>query len=174
MLLAACSAPAPRLHGTVLPDQRAAHQFTLTDQDGNSRSLRSMRGSAVALYFGFTHCKDTCPQTLALLGSAKRASLQPPDRIRIVMITVDPARDTGEAMRSFFRRAGVRATGLTGTPAELQTVYKAYGIAVIPQHADIAHTDAIFLISPDGTLVELLDPRTAPAVVAQDLRAVLH
>jgi protein SCO1/2 len=174
LLLGACAqhAAAP-LHGTQLAPSQPAAPFTLTDQDGKPFSLAQARGQAVALYFGFTHCKDVCPQTLALLGKARENAHLSPAQQRIVMITVDPAHDSPAALRSFFRRVGVKATGLTGTPAQLQRVYRAYGIAVQPQKRDIVHTDVIFLIDANGRIVETLAPETPVKDIAADLRTVL-
>jgi protein SCO1/2 len=174
LLLSACAtrANAP-LHGTQISPRTAAAAFTLTDQNGRRFALEQARGQAVALYFGFTHCKDVCPQTLALLGKARSLAHLTPAQLRIVMVSVDPRHDTPTALRAFFQRVGVEATGLTGTPAEMHPVYRAYGIAIEPQQGDIAHTDAIFLIDASGRLVETLPPETPPKDVAADLRTVL-
>lgn len=162
----------PQLHGTVPSPAPQAANFTLTDQNGKPFSLLQTRGQVVALYFGFTHCKDVCPQTLALLGKARKRSGIGAQRARIVMVSVDPRRDMPAALRAFFAKIGVAATGLTGTPAELRPVYRAYGIAVQPQAHDIVHTDAIVMIGPDGRIRELLDPSTPVADVASDLRTL--
>lgn len=172
--LAAC-APHTRapMHGTQLAPPQPAANFTLTDQDGEHFSLAQARGQAVALYFGFTKCKDVCPQTLALLGKARARARLSPAQVRIVMVSVDPAHDSPQALRAFFARVGVEATGLTGTPAELRRVYRAYGIGVMPQKDDIAHTDVIFLIDANGRIVETLAPEVSLKDVAADLRSVL-
>lgn len=172
--LAACASHAqPPLHGMQLAPPQPAANFTLTDQNGNAFSLSQTRGQAVALYFGFTHCKDVCPQTLALLGKARTQAKLTRDRLHIVMVSVDPKIDTPAAMRAFFSRVGVDATGLTGTPAQLARVWHSYGIGVQPQKDDIAHTDAIFLIDPQGRIVETLVPQMPLKDVAADLRSVL-
>lgn len=171
-LLAGC-APQAALHGTVLQPARRAAAFDLTDQNGHAFSLASVRGSAVALYFGFTHCKDVCPQTLALLGKARALAGLSPAQLRIVMITVDPARDNAPAFRRFFGKAGVQAIGLTGPPVLLRSTYASYGVGVQPRNGDIAHTSSIFLIDAAGRLRELLDPDTAAKDVAHDMRAVV-
>lgn len=150
-----------------------ARNFSLQDQYGIPYSLEQSRGQAVALYFGFTHCADVCPETLARLGKARaKAGLSARD-VRIAMITVDPERDSGKALQGFFRKVGVEATGLRGTPAQLKAVYRAYGIAVKPEKNDIGHTDTIFLIDRGGRLRELLDPQTPLNDVAADLRAIV-
>jgi cytochrome oxidase Cu insertion factor (SCO1/SenC/PrrC family) len=89
------------------------------------------------------------------------------------MISVDPKHDSPAALRGFFRRVGVEATGLTGTPAALARVYRAYGIVVKPEKDDIVHTDVIFLIDANGRIVETLAPQTPLKDVAADLRSVL-
>ena len=173
-LLAGCAAHAPApLHGMQLVPPEPAKNFTLTDQNGAPFSLAQAHGQAVALYFGFTHCKDVCPQTLALLGKARERAHLAPAQVRIVMVTVDPKHDTPPALRAFMRRIGVQATGLTGTRAQLERVWHDYGIGVEPQKNDIAHTDAIFLIDPRGRIVETLVPQTPLKDVAADLRGVL-
>lgn len=174
LLLAACSAhPPAQLHGMQLVPPQTAKPFTLTDQNGKAFSFEQTRGQAVVLYFGFTHCKDICPQTLALLGKAREQARLSPRQMRIVMVSVDPRRDSPAAFRAFFHKTGVDATGLTGSPAALQAVYKAYGIGVQPQKGDIAHTDTIFLIDPRGRIVETLVPESTVKDVAADMAAVL-
>lgn len=169
--MAGCSSE-PQLHGTVPSPAPRAANFTLTGQNGEPFSLSQTRGQVVALYFGFTHCKDVCPQTLALLGKARERSGLAAQQARIVMVTVDPSRDTPAALRAFFAKVGVAATGLTGTPAQLRPVYHAYGIAVQPKAHDIVHTDAIVIIGREGLIRELLDPSTPVADIAGDLRAL--
>lgn len=171
---AACAShtPAP-LHGMQLVPPQPAANFTLTDQNGAAFSLEQTRGQAVALYFGFTHCSDTCPQTLALLGKARARAGLTPAQVRIAMVTVDPRRDSPAALRAFFKRIGVEGTGLTGAPAALKAVYRAYGIGVEPGKNDIAHSDVIFIIDPQGRIRETLAPRSSLKDVAADLRAVV-
>ena len=174
LVLSACAQHAPAsLHGTQLEPPVPAANFSLTDQDGKTFALTQARGQGIALYFGFTHCKDICPQTLALLGKARTNAGLSPARLRIVMVTVDPDRDSPQALRAFFRRVGVEATGLTGSAARLRAVYRAYGIGVQPQKNDIAHTDVIFLIDASGRIVETLPPQAALKDIAADMRSVL-
>jgi protein SCO1/2 len=174
LLLAGCaSKPPATLHGMQLSPPQPAANFTLIDQNGALFSLSQARGQAVALYFGFTQCTDVCPQTLALLGKARTRARLTSAQARIVMVTVDPRRDSPAALRTFFRKVGVQATGLTGTATKLAPVYRAYGIGIEPQKHDIAHTDAIFIIDPHGRIRETLPPETPLKDVAADLRAVV-
>lgn len=174
LMLAACGSHASaRLHGMQLVPPERAPSFQLTDQDGKTFSLSQAHGQAVALYFGFTHCADVCPQTLALLGKARSRAGLTPAQARIVMVTVDPRRDSPAVLRAFFKKIGVDATGLTGAPAALQAVYRAYGIGVQPEKHDIVHSDVIFLVDPQGRIRETLAPESSLKNVAADLRAVV-
>jgi protein SCO1/2 len=172
LTLAACSSRSATLHGSVLNPAPAAPDFSLVDQSGSAYQLSQSRGQAVALYFGFTHCTDVCGPTLAMLGKARTEAGISAHELRIVMVTVDPSRDSGHALQTFFRRVGVVATGLRGSQQALQQVYRAYGVAVKPEKRDIVHTETIFLIDGSGRLRELLDPTTPIDFVAADLRAV--
>jgi protein SCO1/2 len=175
LTLAACaSKAAPALHGMQLSPPQPATNFTLRDQKGNLFSLSQARGQAVALYFGFTHCADICPQTLALLGKARTLAHLRADQARIIMVSVDPRRDSPAALRAFFRKIGVQATGLTGSTGTLAAVYRAYGVAIEPQKHDIAHTDTIYIIDPQGRIRETLPPEVPLKDVAADLRAVVE
>lgn len=171
--LAACASQSPALHGTALTPAKPAQRFTLTDQLGRPYTLGAQPGQAVLLYFGFSHCKDVCPQTLALLGKARAKARLDAPQLRIVMVTVDPKRDSPAALAAFVKRIGVQATALTGTPAQLKPVYKAYGVAIEPQKNDIGHTDFVYLIDARGDLREILDPAMKVNAVADDLRAVV-
>lgn len=172
LMFAACAREAP-LHGTAMNPPAQARDFLLLDQYGRQYVLSHNRGKAVALYFGFTHCVDICPQTLALLGKARAHAGLTPEQLQIVMVTVDPKRDSARAMRDFFRKVGVQAIGLHGRPGELRPVYQAYGVAVQPSSSDIGHTDSIFLIDRNGRLRELLDPQSPLNSIAADLRAIV-
>jgi protein SCO1/2 len=174
LLLAACAARTEPLHGSVISPSPEAHAFTLIDQDGKPFSLAQTRGQAVLLYFGFTHCADTCPQTLALLGKARAKDGFDPARVRIAMVTVDPKRDSPASFRAFFKKVGIQATGLTGSMHVLAPVYRAYGVAIQPQKHDIVHTDVIYLIDPNGKLRELVDPKMPLKDIAEDLRTVVN
>jgi protein SCO1/2 len=176
LVLAACAGHVQQpLHGMQLAPAPPAADFTLTDQTGKPFGFaQATRGQAVLLYFGFTHCKDVCPQTLALLGKARESAHLVPSQVRIVMVSVDPRHDSPQALQAFFRKVAVRATGLTGTAGQLAPVYKAYGIVVQPQRGDVLHTDTIFLIDRSGRIVETLTPQSSVKDIAADLKSVVE
>ena len=171
LLLAACATAQAPLHGTPVPQPHPAPNFTLRDQNGRPFVLRAQRGRTVLLYFGYTHCTDVCPQTLRVLARARTDAGAAAASDEIVMVSVDPAHDTPRAYRRFFRRIGVRAVGLNGSPATLARIERAYGVATQPGTA-AGHTDFTYVIDSRGNLREILDPQSSVRSISADLRTL--
>src|SRR5215472_19138493 len=110
----AAAAAISALINNVAPD------FTLTDQSGHAFSLSGQRGHVTVLYFGYTHCPDICPTSLAAIASALRQIGPNADRdIKVAFITDDPARDTPKTLRDFVTLFDPYFFGLSGTGATL-------------------------------------------------------
>jgi protein SCO1/2 len=138
---------------------RGAPDFTLINSNGVPFRLSQYRGRAVALYFGYTHCPDVCPTTLAALVRARRKLGAAGNALTVAFITVDPARDTPAVMTRYVRLFDTSFIGLSGTPAQLQAVYTAYHIyhqrlpsAKPSAGYDVAHSSDVILIGPDGRI----------------------
>ncbi len=176
--LCACARTAPidphAVAGMVLQPPPPAAVFALTDQHGRRFSLAAQRGHAVAVYFGYTHCTDMCPDTMAAFAKALRRAHLSARNVRIVFITVDPHRDTQAAIGRWLDRFDPRFAGLTGTPEQLLPVYHAYHIFYKNDSpASIEHGTTIFFIDPNGRLRIVLDANGASVDdLARDLRAV--
>ena len=142
--------PAPRFHGTTYTEVAPAAEFALTDHDGRAVSLRSYRGAPVLLFFGYTHCPDVCPLTLDRLTRAIRAAGGAAEDVRVLLVTLDPARDTPAALKAYATRFGPSVVGLTGDSAGLARARAGYGayVAEVPArpapaaHAHEGHTEA--------------------------------
>jgi len=171
LAIAACARTAPKLYGTVLQPISPAPPLTAIDQNGVPFSLARERGRVLALYFGFTHCKDICPQTLAKLGAA-RAKSRLGSRVAILFVSVDPARDTPAALRAFFARVGVRAVGVTGTLAQMKAIWSAYGVDVQATRTDVGHSDFVYFIGPRGNLRIVGGDDMSIAQLASDMRGL--
>jgi len=138
--------------------------FELVDQHGATRTDADFRGAYMLMYFGFTYCPDTCPTTLLKITNALEdfAALAPTkaERVVPVFISVDPERDTPEALRSYAESFHPRLVALTGAPRELLRLGRAYGVffAKVPtgEPGDylMDHTGFVYLIAPDGKYVE--------------------
>ena len=135
--------------------------FTLTDQTGAPRSEADLTGQYSLVYFGYTYCPDICPTSLSTMtqgldllaesAPAKEAAVRP------VFVTIDPERDTVEAMAGYAAHFHPRLMALTGTPEQVATAAKAYRIyyqkVQEPGASDylMDHSSIIYLMGPDGS-----------------------
>jgi len=167
-------------YGETLPRIGPAPEFTLTNQDGQPTSLSALRGKVVAITFIYTTCVDTCP-----LLTAKMASLQGRlggdfgPRVQFLSISVDPARDTPEVLKRYAEAHGAQGAGwtfLTGTPAEIRTVAKHYGVYYRKTpRGDVDHTFLTSLVDRDGILrVQYLGVRFDPNELLRDLQTLVR
>jgi protein SCO1/2 len=155
----------------------AAPDFTLRDDGGSPWTLSQQHGKTVVLTFGFTHCADTCPATVAKLVAVAAAS-GAPQSVEVALITVDPRRDTAQAMHRFVARISTprepNVVGLTGTLQEIARVKAAYHVWSAPlPHGEIAHTAAIFFIDPAGRVAAVRDDADGDAALAHALAATV-
>ena len=139
--------------------------FNLVDQDGTPRTEADFHGSYPLIYFGFTHCPDLCPRSLGTMGAAidelmARAPAKA-QRVVPILITVDPARDTVAAMKSYVATFHPRLVGLTGSAEEIERVTRAFGAfyAPVPESGGgyvMDHSGFILLMGPEGEYVDAL------------------
>ncbi|WP_188237784.1 SCO family protein [Sphingopyxis sp. LK2115] len=175
--LAACdgsgttAAPAaPPLEGA-----RIGGPFTLTDQNGRTVRDSDFAGQYRLIYFGYSFCPDICPVDLQKLmrglAQFEQADAARGARVAPLFITVDPARDTPEALKPFVARYHPRLLGLTGTPDQIAAAAKAFVVTYnkvpgsAPDRYLMAHSQLAFLMDPDGKPLALLpldDPTTDP------------
>ena len=131
--------------------------FELTDQDGNSVSLASLSGRLVLLDFIYTNCPGPCP-ILTSRNVTLQLSLADDLRARthFVSISIDPERDTPQALRSYAEARGANLSGwsfLTGTPRSIEVVLGGYGVGTVPsENGEIDHVVATFLIDSEGRI----------------------
>ena len=92
-------------HGTVIQSPDPANNFTLTGFDSEPVSLEDFRGQAVMLYFGYTFCPDVCPATLVELANASQLLGKDAEKLQVIMVTVDPLRDTPEKLEKYVTHA---------------------------------------------------------------------
>jgi cytochrome oxidase Cu insertion factor (SCO1/SenC/PrrC family) len=149
--------------------------FTLTDQNGQTRSDGEFRGKLMVVYFGYTYCPDICPADLMAITQALDAPGPAAADVQPLFITIDPERDTALLGRyvSAFHQSLI---GLTGSPEEIRKVanaYKAYYAKVPdPRGGDyvIDHMGAIYLIGRNGEYLGFMPPQTSPDRLARILR----
>lgn len=154
--------------------------FTLTTANGEKHSLNEFRGKVVLLFFGYTHCPDVCPMTLTHLQNAMQ-SLGPASKdVQVLMVTVDPERDTPERMAKYVRAFDPRFIGLSGTPGEIAGLAQRTGIFY--QHAApdvsgnyaVEHYAGVLTLDRQGRLRGIFPFGVTGEQFAQDLQVVLR
>ena len=157
-----------------------APDFRLTDQDGRPFRLSDQKGKEVVLFFGYTHCPDECPMTLAHLANIVR-HMPPADRARVLVafVTVDPQRDDPATLRRYVRGFYPSFVGLTGSPHDLEATERAYHVwaARLPASESgeyrEAHGSSVYLIDPEGRLRVVHGWQDSSAALAADMQKLL-
>jgi protein SCO1/2 len=128
VLCVACQRGDEAFRATDITGAQFARDFTLTDHDGKRRSLSDFRGKAVVVFFGFTHCPDVCPTTLAELAGAMKKIGKDADRVQVLLVTIDPERDTAGVLKPYVTAFDPRFLGLRGTADETAAVAKEFKV----------------------------------------------
>jgi protein SCO1/2 len=167
-------------HGTPLQPVAAPAFAGFTSTQGSMFSWRQQRGRAVLVFFGYTHCPDVCPLTLAALARSLRRVGTLRQRVRVVFVTLDPQRDTLPVLRAYVDSFLPDAIGLRGTPAAVAAAARQWGVSwcrVDTRAAQywIDHTAAVTLVGPDGRMLLRYGyaQLTNPDWLADDLRRIL-
>lgn len=149
--------------------------FTLTDQEGKRRTDAEFRGKHMLVFFGFVNCPDFCPTALYTISQAMEKLGADADRFVPVFISVDPERDTPETLKNYAQNFDKRVVMLTGTPAEIAAVAKAYRVYYAKRTQEktgsytMDHSAFIYLMDPAGKFVT----HFRHAVPPDDLTAAL-
>ena len=169
------SSPSPEVRSTAIGT--IGGPFTLTGSDGQPFPSSRLRGRPAAIFFGFTHCPDVCPTTLARLTKLRRQLGKGDDALSIVFITVDPERDGPKEVGSYAGLFGTPVVGLTGRPADIERVKKQFGAfsAKVSQPGggySVDHTASVFLMDKNGQFVATLSPEEGDQVALDKLRRI--
>jgi protein SCO1 len=152
--------------------------FRLTDQNGQAVSDQDLKGHPFLVFFGFTHCPDVCPTTLFEVSEILRALGPDADRVRALFITVDPERDTPALMKDYLSSFDPHLAGLTGDPAAVTAVAKAYRVYFKKVPLDqggytMDHTAIVYLMDKDGRFVQPFSLKRTIEAATADLRKYL-
>jgi len=157
--------------------------FTLTNQFGKTVHAADFHAKVMLVFFGFTHCPDICPATMAALSQTMALLGDKADKVTPVFISVDPTRDRPAVLKDFLASFDKRMVGLTGTPEQIKQVaeaYKVYYSQVDPAgkptgSADysIDHSAFIYMMGKDGKYVRLFDYNTPAQEMAHAIAAYL-
>jgi protein SCO1/2 len=152
--------------------------FKLTDQNGKEVSDQDLKGRPFLVFFGFTHCPDVCPTALFEVSEIMRALGPDADRTRALFITVDPERDTPAVLKDYLSSFDPHLTGLTGDPAALAAVAKAYRVYYKKVPLDqggytMDHTAIVYLMDKEGRFVAPFSLKRSTDAAVADLRRYL-
>lgn len=158
---------------------RLAPDFTLTGSDGKKFTLSELRGKLVILGFGFTHCPDICPVTLARLAQAHKKLGALANQAQVVYVTVDPERDSVERLREYMAHFNPSFIGVTGAPEQLSMVRQSYGILAAKKvHEDgsyeVHHSSYVYLIDRQGLLRALVPFGASVDSIVHDIKILLQ
>jgi len=172
----------PEPDGSSLSAIRTAPDFTLTTQAGEPLRWADLRGKVVLVSFVFTTCGGSCPATTHRMGRVAEAlagkGLLKDDRVRLLSITLDPARDTPEALRKYMKAYEADPghwTFLTGPREQVEKVHSAWGMWARPAaNGQLDHPSRVFLADGRGRVREIYNlDFFKPAWVLEDVESLL-
>lgn len=176
-LVAGCDA-GPQFRSTDITGAPYGRSLELADHTGKPRRLEDWRGKAVVLFFGFTHCPDVCPTTLADIAQAVKELGPDAGRVQVLMVSVDPERDTPESLAKYVTAFDPRFLGLRGELEATKKVaaeFKIYfGKRKIGDSYTVDHSGQSYVIDPQGRLRLLVRHDRIAQDLAHDLRALLR
>lgn len=163
---------------SVLQPSAPAAPFVLTDANGARFDSARLKGKVALIFFGFTHCPDVCPTTLAAMTRALEALGPRAAEVTAVFISVDPERDTPEELKTFGSLFDPRIVLLTGSPDEIAAVVRDYHIyaAKVPIEGGgytMDHTASVQLYDRDSRFRSAFDFHEDDAVILDKVRLVL-
>lgn len=154
--------------------------FALVDHNGNLRQLSDFGGKVVVVFFGFTHCPDVCPTTLAEFNAALQQLGENARRVQVLFITVDPERDTPEVLGPYVSAFNPDFLGLTGTPEQIAGVAREFKIIYRkvdgsrPGSYSVDHSAGTYIFDTAGRLRLYASYGEESAAIASDIQALLH
>jgi protein SCO1 len=170
--------PLPEMEkATLLPGPRVLPPLELVDHEGRAFTGDTLRGRWTLAFFGFTHCPDVCPTTLSVLAQVRRqlADLPEAQRPGVMLISVDPERDTPERLRQYVQFFDPEFVGATGTPEAIDAVTSAFAVpyAKVPLPTGgytMDHGAGVFVVAPTGNVVAYVSPPLRAEEFARDFR----
>lgn len=173
-VLIAC-APPPPFNATEVSNLAYGRGLSIPDTDGKLRRIDDFKGQVTLVFFGFTHCPDVCPTTLMRLREVRQAVGENADQVQVLLVSVDPERDTPERLGTYVKSFDESFIGLRPEPGDLEAAVKAFhAIAVkVPTTGDdytIDHSATIYVYDRRNQLRLIAQPSLPVDQLASDLR----
>jgi protein SCO1/2 len=170
----------PEWHGISLDPPRAVPAFRFVNASGDTVSTAAEPGRPSLIFFGYTHCPDVCPVTLADWSRVKQALGRDADRVRWFFVTVDPVRDTPAVAEAYARQFDAAFVGLSGDSATVADMQRAFSVSSYETPgatADdylVTHAAQSFLLDDTGRLRAMYPLNSGTAALEADLRRLLR
>lgn len=181
---ASSGTPSKDFNGTLLPKPKSIGQFNLYDDNGNIFSNANLQGHWTLMFFGFTHCSDVCPTTLTELNKMYQdlqTMLPEASLPQVIMVTVDPERDTTEVMHNYVRNFNPYFIGLRPDEEDniLERFKKEMGVTygkVTKEDGSygMQHSAELFIFNPDGNWVGILNYPHKSEQLAKDYQSIIN
>jgi len=179
-LAAGCSSDSgPAFQATDITGADFGRKLELTGHDGKPRTLADFQGKAIVVFFGFTHCPDVCPTTLVKLAGVVKALGTRGNQVQVLLVTVDPERDTPQVLQPYATAFHPDFLGLTGTPAQIAAVAKEFRVVAekqpgaTPDSYTVDHSAGIYVFDKQGRLRLFVAGNQPASVLQHDLHLLL-
>lgn len=165
--------------GTRLPNPRAIPDFELLGSNDAAFTPADLAGQWSVVFVGFTHCPDICPNTLALLKTVRARLAEQQRELQVVFLSVDPQRDTPEAIRNYVNYFGEGFVGATGPVEQLEKLGQAMGFVFLkapgddPDNYNIDHSAALIVTNPDGRVAAYFTPPLRADALVEDFSRLI-
>lgn len=166
-------------HGLYLDSPMSVPAVTLTNQHGQPASLADFRGKVVLVYFGYTFCPDVCPMTLATVDKALEQLGSKADQVQLVMVSVDPERDTPAVLANYMSNFNPSFVGLTGDPDQIAAAAMPLGVYYQKHEGSAAtgylvdHTASLMVLDREGRMRLVIPFETPAEDIAADLKQLI-
>jgi cytochrome oxidase Cu insertion factor (SCO1/SenC/PrrC family) len=155
--------------------------FSMINQNGEAVTEKNFAGQYMLVFFGFTFCPDVCPTQLQVMTEALNQMGSKADKITPVFVSVDPERDTPQAVKTYVSNFHPRMVGLTGSSEQVQQMTKAYRVfyqkvenAKRPQDYTMDHSAILYLMGPDGAFKGHFTAENDPAKLAAEIVKIIE
>lgn len=179
LALAACGEKQLKFENTDITGIDYAKGFSLNDHTGKPVTLDSYKGKVVVLFFGYTHCPDVCPTTMAEMSAVMKELGPDADKVQVLFATLDPERDTRELLSQYVPGFDPRFVGLYGTPQQTAATAKEFKVfyqkvpGKTPDSYTIDHTAGSYVFDKNGKIRLFLRHNGGPAPIAHDLKLLI-
>jgi protein SCO1/2 len=179
VISAGCQRGDPGFRSTDITGAEFGKDFSLVDHTGKRRSLADFRGKVVVVFFGFTHCPDVCPTTLAELANAMKKIGAESDKVQVLLVTVDPDRDTAALLGPYVTAFDPRFLGLRGSAEETAQIAKEFKVIYQkvagnkPENYTMDHSAGSYMFDGQGRIRLYVSYGQGSEVFAQDIARLL-